>query len=372
MAVNDNKKPDYILLITAALIILCGFVIFASVSMAHIASHGEEISKLDLWRLLLRQFGTGLLPGLLIAYLFYRAPMETIKKYSPILIMITLVLLALILIPGLGLSIRGARRWLKIGPVSLQVSEFLKLTFILYLASWLSNRKTNKKEKLFSETFIAFMIVCSLISVLMYFQKDLSTLIVIILSGFVMYATYRTPLSHLITMAIGGVVAFSAFVADEPYRLERIKDFFGAGDLQNLSHQAYQALIAIGSGGWFGLGLGLGYQKYGFLPFPISDSIFAIYAEEAGFIGSIILILLFLVFTWRGIKIAKGNRDSFCSLIATGVSFWIFFQAFVHIGAMTGILPITGIPLPFISHGRAHLIAEVAALGILLNISKSS
>ncbi len=370
MMMNKNK-PDYILLVAAGLIILFGFVVFTSVSMANIATYSEDITELNLPYFLFRQFLFGLLPGILIAYLLYKTPIETIKKFSPALLVITLVAVALVFVPGLGLTIRGARRWLQLGSLSFQPSELLKLTFVLYLASWLSNRRTSKKEKVFSETFIAFVIVCGLVSGLILLQKDLSTLIVIILTGFMMYATYNTPISHLVMMAVGGLVALSSFIVMAPYRLERVRSLFNGGDVQGASYQAYQALIAIGSGGIFGLGFGMGHQKYGFLPFAMSDSIFAIYAEEAGFIGSLILISLFLVFVWRGVKIAKESRDPFFSLVAVGISFWIFFQAFIHIGSMTGLLPITGIPLPFVSHGRAHFIAELAALGVLLNISKS-
>ena len=372
MAIN-RKKPDFILLITAGLIILLGFIIFTSVSMARIASITENLEDLNLPYFLFRQFAMGVLPGILIGFLLYKMPLETIKKWSPVFLFLNLILVAMVFIPGIGQTIRGATRWISIGGISFQPSEFLKLTFVLYLASWLSSRRDiSQNKKVFSETFIAFGVVCALISGLILLQPDLSTLIVIMLSGFVMYFTYRTPLSHILAMGVGGAVALATFIVTSPYRMERVRGLLNFGaDPQGLSYQAQQALIAIGSGGLFGLGFGVGHQKYGFLPFAMSDSIFAAYAEEAGFIGSVLLIMLFLVFAWRSVKIAKENKDSFFSLVAVGISFWIFFQAFVHIGSMAGVLPITGIPLPFISHGRAHFITELAALGVLLNISKS-
>lgn len=370
--VKNNNKPDLTLLVSAGLIILFGFIIFTSVSMARIAAGAESIEDLNLVHFLFRQFMLGVLPGLLVGFLLYKLPLELIKKLSPILLILNLIAVGLVFAPGLGLTIRGATRWISVGGISFQPSEFLKLTFILYLASWLSGRSLDKEKQVFSETFIAFGVVCALISGLILLQPDLSTLIVIILSGFVMYFTYRTPLSHILTMGLAGLISLIGLIATSPYRLDRVKALINFGsDPQGMTYQAQQALIAIGSGGLLGIGFGAGNQKYGFLPFAMSDSIFAAYAEEAGFIGSILLIGLFLVFAWRGVKIAKENKDSFFSLVAVGISVWIFFQAFIHIGAMLGILPITGIPLPFISHGRAHFIAELAGLGVLLNISKS-
>lgn len=370
---RNKEKPDYILLISAGLIILFGFIIFTSVSMARMANLAEEGKNLNLFHFLIRQFMTGVLPGLLIAYLVYKLPIKVIKKATPYLLGINLLAVALIFVPGLGLELRGSRRWLKLGPLSIQPTEFLKLSFILYLASWLSNRYNVKEDKsIFSETFIAFLAVCGLVGGLIIAQPDLSTLTVIIATGFVMYFTYRTPISHILTLVLGGGATFALLIFTAPYRLQRVKDLINTSvNLENLPYQAHQALIAIGSGGLLGLGFGMGNQKHGFLPFAISDSIFAAYAEEAGFVGSILLIVLFLIFSWRGLKIAKKKKDFFLSLAAVGISFWIFFQAFVHIGAMVGVLPITGIPLPFISYGRTHFISELAGLGLLLNISKS-
>ncbi len=370
---KNKQKPDYILLTIASLIILLGFVIFTSVSMGRMMVLEENISSVHFFKFIGRQFIFGLLPGILIGFILFKTPIEKIRKISPLLLILNLILVAMVFIPGLGITSRGATRWLSLGLFSFQPSEILKLTFILYLASWLSGRKKiNKGKKMFSETLLAFGFVCAFISGLILMQPDLSTLVVIMLTGFVLYFSHRTPLSHILMIGGIGSLATILFITLSPYRLERVRGLISAGiGSQGLSYQAHQALIAIGSGGVLGLGFGMGNQKYGFLPFAISDSIFASYAEEAGFIGSLLLISLFLLFAWRGIKIAKRRKDSFLSLVAVGISFWIFFQAFVHIGAMVGILPITGIPLPFISHGRAHFVTELAGLGILLNISKS-
>jgi len=353
---------------TAGLIILAGFLIFTSVSMAYVTSIEGGVDDMGLAYFLIRQFLFGVLPGILIGLILFKTPLTLIKKMAPVLLLINLILVAMVLVPGLGITIRGAKRWLQVGPISFQPSEFLKLTFILYLSSWLVEKRTGRDDKkIFSENLLAFLAVSGVIAFLMYLQRDLSTLIVIIATGFAMYFIYGAPLRHIAALAVSGVSAFALFIATSPYRLERIRSLIDSG---TNPYQAHQALIAIGTGGLFGLGFGMGNQKYGFLPFAMSDSIFAVYAEEAGLVGVIILILLFLIFTWRGFKLAK-SRSGFLSLVAAGISFWIFFQAFVHMGAMSGILPITGIPLPFISQGRAHFIAELAGLGIILNISKT-
>lgn len=370
---KSKLKPDYILLISVGLIILFGFIVFTSVSMARMANLTESGENLNLFYFLIRQFVTGVLPGILVAYFVYKLPIKIIKKLTPYLLGLNLLAVALIFVPGLGLEIRGAKRWLKLGSHSIQPTEFLKISFILYLSSWLSNRYNVKENKsLLSETFVAFLAVCGLISGLIIIQPDFSTLIVIIATGFAMYFTYRTPISHILALILGGGVSVALLIFAAPYRLQRVKDLINTSiNLENLPYQAHQALIAIGSGGLLGLGFGMSNQKYGFLPFAVSDSIFASYAEEGGLIGSIFLITLFLIFSWRGLKIAKEKGDPFLSLAAVGISFWIFFQAFIHIGAMVSILPITGIPLPFISYGRAHFISELAGVGLLLNISKS-
>ncbi len=372
MGKSKNKKPDYFLLSVSLLIILLGIIVFVSVSMARMATSEVDADQIDFFYFLTRQFLTGLLPFSVVGYLMYKIPIDKIRKAAPILLFFSLILVALTFIPGLGVTTRGARRWLRVGSITFQASEVLKLTFIIYLASWLSGRKTKRRRKeIFSETLLVFIFLCGLVSSLLLLQPDFSTLMVIVLTGSVMYFTYRTPLSHILTIGVFGLISSVFMVIISPYRLQRIRDAINPGfDIQGVSYQAHQAMIAIGSGGIFGLGFGMSNQKYGFLPFSMSDSIFAAYAEEAGFVGALILVTLFLLFFWRGLKIAKNCRSDFESLLVTGISFWIFFQAFVHMGSMTGILPITGIPLPFISYGRAHLLAEMSALGLLLNISK--
>ncbi|GAI25701.1 unnamed protein product, partial [marine sediment metagenome] len=288
----------------------------------------------------------GLIPGLILAFLAFRIRLDFLKKWAPILLLINVILLAMVFLPKIGAVAGGATRWLSMGPISFQPAEFLKLTFILYLAAWLTSRTPHQQksgfgqaEKGFSQTFIAFLLVIGLISLLLIFQPDISTLGVIVLVAALMYFLANTPLWHSILIILIGAGGLFSLIKLAPYRAARLLVFFEPGtDPMGIGYQLKQALIAIGSGGIFGLGLGMSYQRLGFLPQSISDSIFAIMAEETGFIGSLILISLFLIFLWRGFKIGKKGGDKFSQLAAVGISSWIVIQAFINVGSMIGIL----------------------------------
>jgi cell division protein FtsW len=303
--------------------------------------------------------------------------LDFLKKWASLLLLINLVLLVLIFLPGIGFEFRGASRWINLGPISFQPSEFLKLTFILYLAAWLASRfpsqKVSKNQSMRenSQTFLVFLMVMGIISLLLVFQPDISTLGVIILVAGLMYFLAKTPLWQSFLMIFTGVVFLIILVKLAPYRAARFLVFFDpAVDPMGIGYQIKQSLIAVGSGGIFGLGLGMSQMKFGFLPQSMTDSIFAIFAQETGFIGSAFLIFLFLVFFWRGFRIGKLSQDKFFQLTAWGITIWICLQSFINIGAMIKVLPLTGIPLPFISYGGSALVVELAGVGILLNISR--
>jgi cell division protein FtsW len=274
----------------------------------------------------------------------------------------------------------GASRWLNLGVFTFQPSELLKLTFILYLAVWLARPSfakqnlggSNTKNRI-SQTFIPFLIVLGVIAILLILQPDISTLGVIGLSALALYFIAATPVWQTFLIVLAGIGGLIALIKYEPYRFNRLLVFLKPEtDPMGIGYQIKQALIAVGSGGVMGVGLGMSHQKFGFLPQSIGDSIFAIFAEETGFVGALILISLFLIFAWRGFKIAKDSKDKFHQLLVTGITFWITLQAFINIGSMVGILPLTGIPLPFISYGGTALVNELIAMGILLNISKQT
>lgn len=373
--VKVSGHPDYILVGVVVILVVLGILILASVS----ASLSQEKFGTTYY-FLNHQLLFGLIPGLILAFLAFRIRLDFLKKWTPILLLINLILLAMVFLPKIGAGAGGATRWLSMGPISFQPAEFLKLTFILYLAAWLTSRTPHQQKsgfgqagKWFSQTFIAFLIVIGLISLLLIFQPDISTLGVIVLVAVLMYFLANTPLWHSILIILIGAGGLFTLIKLAPYRAARLLVFFEPGtDPMGIGYQLKQALIAIGSGGIFGLGLGMSGQRLGFLPQSISDSIFAIMAEETGFIGSLILISLFLIFLWRGFKIGKKGGDKFSQLAAIGISSWIVIQAFVNVGSMIGILPLTGIPLPFISYGGSALVTELIGVGILLNISKNT
>jgi cell division protein FtsW len=371
--VKAGRHPDYLLFGTVIILMVLGILILASVS----ASLSQEKFGTTYY-FLNHQLLFGFLPGIFLAFLAFKIRLDFLKKWAPILLLINLILLAMVFLPKIGAGAGGATRWLSLGPISFQPSEFLKLTFILYLAAWLTGRAPQQSaggrqaEKAFSQTFIAFLTVIGLISLLLIFQPDISTLGMIVLVAVLMYFLAATPLWHSILIILIGAGGLLSLIKLAPYRAARLLVFLKPEtDPMGIGYQLKQALITIGSGGMFGLGLGMSSQRLSFLPQSISDSIFAIMAEETGFIGSFILISLFLIFLWRGFKVAKETENKFSQLLAVGISSWIVIQAFINLGSMTGLLPLTGIPLPFISYGGSALVTELAGAGILLNISKN-
>jgi len=287
-------------------------------------------------------------------------------------------LLLLVFIPKIGMEMGGARRWLNFGKFSLQPSEFLKITFLIYLATWLNNRKQHKKDKALLNTFLPFICILAGLFTVLILQPDMSTLGIICISGLAMYFLAGTPLWHTLSLIGGGALLVAIFIKLKAYRMARLLVFLDPGkDPLGMGYQLRQALIAVGSGGLLGIGTGLGLgmsrQKLGFLPEPMTDSIFAVIGEEIGFIGCIVLIFLFILFLTRVLKIFKNSpKSSFEPLIATGIGVWICFQAFFNIGGMLGLIPMGGVPLPFFSYGGSHIITEIAAMGLLLNVSRSS
>ncbi len=373
----ENKAhPDGILLGLCVLLIGGGILILASVSASFsLQKTGTTFYFLN------HQLLFGLLPGLLFGFLAFLLPLAFFKKWSFLFLIGNIILLGLVFVPGIGEAREGVHRWIFLGPLSFQPSEFLKITFILYMASWLASKyqpqtpiksqKSRNRARSPTRTLMPFILLMGLIGLLLILQPDISTLGIVGLIALLMYFLARTPLWHTAVILGGGLIALAILVMSAPYRLNRFLTFLNpSSDPLGHGYQIKQALIGIGSGGITGIGLGLSYQKFGLLPVPISDSIFAIFAEETGFLGAAILILLLFVFAWRSFQISKHVQDRFASLTAAGIALWIFFQSAFNMASMLGIVPLAGIPLPFISYGGSALVAELVAVGILLNISK--
>lgn len=362
---GGGHQSDYVLLSAVFIVVIFGLIMLSSASF--------DLGKMkfnDTYYYLKRQlvygFGLGLAGFSLGFFLPY-------KKWRPLalpLLLLSVLLLILVFTP-LGFKAGGASRWLNLGPILFQPAELLKITFIIYLAAWLSNRKIGRGTG-FVEDFLPFLIVVGIVAVLIVLQPATTILVVILLSGLIVYFTAGSKIRYLVLAGLIGLIGLAAVVASSPYRLERVKTYFlpEQADVQGSGYHQSQAQIAIGSGGIFGVGYGNSNTKYRFLPEPIGDSIFAVIAEEFGFIGSIILIIFFAVIFHRGFLIAKNSRDQFGRLLAIGFISVIAIQTFINLGAISGLLPLTGVPLPFISYGSSALAVFLTMAGIIGNISK--
>ena len=279
------------------------------------------------------------------------------------ILMISLGLLFLVFVPGIGIKLLGARRWIDLKFVLLQPSELIKLSLAIYLSAWFSNKE---KGRLW-----AFLFLLSLILFLVILEPDMGTAAIILFEGLTLY--FLSGARVLYFVLLGPVIAFLGFVFTklEPYRAARLATFLDASqDINSSSYHVRQILIALGSGGLTGVGLGNSLQKYAYLPENATDSIFAIIAEELGFFGATFIIIIFLILVWRGFYISSYAKDVFGKLLAGGITAFLAGQIFINLAAQTALLPLTGIPLPFISYGGSALIINLSAIGILLNIRK--
>ncbi len=317
----------------------------------------------------IHQAAYGGLLGIIALYIFAKIPYRFWKRAALPALLFTLLLLSAVFITTFGREFGGAKRWLTLGPISFQPSELLKLTFVFYLASWLEKKKHDIKNLYTS--FVPFVIMISVIAVFLILQPDIGTLLVIIATSVALYFVGGGKISQLVGIGCIGIISLVLLVQIAPYRLNRFLVFLHPElDPKGIGYQINQASIAIGSGGFSGLGFGKSIQKYNYLPEPTGDSVFAVFVEEMGFVGAVFLIFLFLLFFWRGIYIARHAPDRFGNLLGTGIVSGIIAQAFINMAAISGLLPLTGIPLPFISYGGTSLVITLASIGVVLNISK--
>jgi cell division protein FtsW len=310
--------------------------------------------------------------GLVIWFFIQRFNYHKLRPLATIGLGAAIVLLLAVFIPGLGFSAGGSRRWIGAGDLTLQVTEVLKLGLIIYLAYWFE-RKGSRARDLYA-TFLPFVALMAVIGFLVIAEPDMGTMAVISGIALAMYFAAGANLTHFFTVIIGGTLAAWALIKATPYQAARLLTFLNPDrDPLGASYHITQALIALGSGGLFGLGFGHSRQKFDFLPEASSDSIFAVIGEELGLIGVMLLVILPLaIFVWRGLRIAKNAPDVFGRLLALGLTVWIGWQAIINIGAISGLLPLTGVPLPFISQGGTSLVFVMIAAGVLLNISRQT
>lgn len=313
----------------------------------------------------------GLLPGLVLFLFFCKIDYNFLRKIAWPFYLFVLFLLVLVFVPGLGMYLNGSRSWVAIGPLNFQPSEFGKIALIIILAMFLADRKRDMNNWQYGLLPILAMIAP--IFILIVLQPDLGTLSIFGFIAFVMLYLARVPRAHLVVLFLLGIMSFALFAATSDHGKNRLNTFLHPElDPQGVGYQINQAFLAVGSGGFWGLGLGQSRQKYQYLPEVSSDTIFAVLGEEMGFVGAVLLVVLFFLIARRGLKIAKNAPDEFGRLLCGGVIAWFAGQAFLNIGAIVGLLPLTGVPLPFVSHGGSALLSALAAVGIVAGVSKQS
>lgn len=302
--------------------------------------------------------------GVICFFVFSRLPYQNLEKISPILRLITLISLVAVLIPGIGHKFLGARRWLNFGLFSFQPSELAKFSLVIYFSKLLSSK---------NEVFKPFIFLLGLVCGLIMLQPDLGTTIIITGISLFIYlgsANSLRPFAIITPLALGLILLLAVV---SPYRRQRLTTFLNPdSDPQGASYHIHQIILSLGSGGFWGVGFGQSRQKYDFLPEVTTDSIFAIIAEELGFVGSTCLILVFLILITQGLAVSKSCPTQFGRLLALGITCWLGLQIIINLASMTALFPLTGIPLPFISYGGTSLVLVLVASGILVNIAKKS
>ncbi|MEK7094034.1 MAG: FtsW/RodA/SpoVE family cell cycle protein [Patescibacteria group bacterium] len=363
---KGGHSPDYVIITTFLLLVIFGLVMLASAS-----SHLGKVRFDDSYYYLKHQLIRGLLVGILGFTAGYFIYYRRYQDWAFILLLLSLGLLLLVF-TKFGIASGGAERWLRLGPITFQPAEIMKITYILYLAAWLSNSKLNRRKNLY-EGFIPFLIISGMVGGILTLQPATSTVAILLGSGLVMYFLSGAPWKYVFGTISLGLLALALLVLITPYRFERVLGFLKySSNEEGIGYHLNQSLIAIGSGQVWGVGYGQSTAKVKFLPDPIADSVFAVIGQELGFVGSATLVIVFGFLVIKIFWLAKSLRDTFGKMLLIGFGTIIAGQAFMHMAAISGIVPLTGVPLPFISFGGTALAVFMTMAGIIANISKYS
>jgi cell division protein FtsW len=361
---KKEQHIDYIFLTITTILVIFGAFMFFSASLGVLARNKDIF-----YSILLSQYGLGLLGGAIALYIGTRIPYRFWRKHAGVLLILAIGLTALVFVPHLGIMHGGARRWISILGVSFQPVEFLKIAFVIYMAAWLSWAKKRIESPLYG--ILPLIIVLGIIASVLVFQPDTKSLILMCSTGLGMLFLSGTPIKHILGFGAVAVILFVVFALTTPYLQKRVQTFLHpANDPTGSSYQLQQSLIALGSGGASGRGFGQSIQKFNYLPEPQGDSIFSVIGEEFGFMGTTIIIILYMLFAMRGLWIAQRSPDTFSGLFASGLVILITLQSFMNIASITGLFPLTGVPLVFMSQGGTSLLISLGAVGIILRISK--
>ncbi len=353
----SHKKLSYLILISGILVACFGLIAIydASVVDAY-KTFGDKFHYV-------KQQSSWLILGIFASLITAKIPLPFLKKIAPLALLLTIALLVLVLIPGIGSKFLGARRWLVVGPVVVQPSEILKITLVLYLSHWLEKPRE----------LVKFLSIIGFCLLLIMFQPDLGTAIIVVGASFLIYYLSGAPVKHILIFSAALLFSVSVLIISSPYRLDRVKTFLDpTSDPLGRSYHINQILYGIGSGGFGGVGLGKSRQKYAFLPEATTDSIFVIIAEEFGFFGATVIIGILAYLLVSSFKVAIYAKDKFSKLLASGVSLIFLVQIFVNLSSMVALIPLTGVPLPFISYGGSSLVSNFIALGLLINVASKT
>ena len=353
--------------------IVASIIIFGLIMLTSASAPSGYAQFSDSYYFIKHQLIFGFIPGVGAMLMFSRIPYTFWKKHAWNLLILSIILLVLVFIPGLSAGIGTAHSWISIGGYfSLQPSEVAKLTFLFYLAAWLGQRSGHGVRDV-NSGLLPFVLILGSVLTLLILQPDVGTMSIIAAMSLVVYFVAGAPISYVLGFVLAGISGLGLLISLAPYRAARFTTFLHPElDPQGIGYHINQALLAIGSGGIFGFGYGHSRQKFQYLPEVATDSIIAIIGEELGMITVYLVLFVFLAFVWRSIEIAKDAPDTFAKLVVVGVTAWISIQAIVNIGSMVALMPITGVPLPFISYGGTALAVSMAAVGVVLNISRYS
>lgn len=364
MSIRGIKVDKQFLFITL-LLTFGGFLIFSSASMGLLARSGAAAGSVAFNQ------SIGLLLGLGLLYITSKLDYRLWRKWAFFIFIGAIILNIAVFIPGVGFSHNGATRWINLGAFTFQPSEFLKIAFIFYFSAWISSVRDKARETKYG--LIPFLVIVLLLGIIVLLQSDTDVLISIFVAGLAMLFVAGIKWRDIGLLVLICVISLFSLILFRPYIKNRIMTYLNPqSNTLTSSYQINQSLIAIGSGGFWGRGFGQSIQKFSYLPEPIGDSIFAVYSEEFGFVGACLLVLLYLFFCTRGLKIASQMVDPFGKMLCIGIVIIITVQSFMNIGAIIGVIPLSGMPLPFVSHGGTALMFVLAEVGIVLNISKYS
>lgn len=360
----DFSQIDRPFLYASLGLLICGLLFLASASgPVAFTRFGSNFFFIQ------QQLLQGFLPGLFAAAMAYVIPLRVWRAYAVPMLGISVILLSLVFVPGLGSDFGTfAKSWIVIGGFSFQPAELVKITFLFYLAAWVAERGDHLKD--FEDGFLPFLVVLGIIGGLIYLQPDLGTLSIIIAMAFIVFFVAGGSTKHLVSFGFLSAAFFALAIRLAPYRAERFMTFlYPELDPQGVGYQINQALLAIGSGGFLGRGYGRSIQKFQYLPEVIGDSIFAVVAEELGFVFTLMFLALLVFWLARALKIAENTSDLFSRYVVTGIVAWVGVQAFMNILAIIGLMPLTGVPLPFVSYGGTAMTVTLFCVGVILQVS---